>query len=48
MDSESNAYDEWDTPQEFKGVKLPKWPNNAFPEPAQNLFKSFQGLRKPL
>ena len=27
--------DEWDTPQEFEGVKLPKWPNNAFPEQAQ-------------
>ncbi len=32
--SEQNN-DDWDTPQEFEGVKLPKWPNNAFPEPAQ-------------
>lgn len=35
MDSEPNAYDEWDTPHEFEGVMLPKWPNKAFPEPAQ-------------
>ena len=27
--------DEWDPPHEFEGVKLPKWPNNAFPEQAQ-------------
>ncbi len=32
--TEQNS-DEWDTPQEFEGVKLPKWPNNAFPEQAQ-------------
>jgi replicative DNA helicase len=32
---DDSNFDEWDTPQEFEGVKLPKWPNNAFPEQSQ-------------